>query len=983
MTHAASSEELELFRTPGQWSRIRAAIYTPTTIYTARINQSFSTRDKVLEITYDGGSGTLANVLPDMTVFFGNNAGGWGKGIARLRSIDSTKIYIGETADINFADNDHITIVDDFGLWAKPVLISSGVIYMDGGVAYSNQHTNYLPLIRGGPTARVAYMPDSDVEVSFSFPATVPNSSVSSRSTSAPSAASITGGTTSTPSVLFDSLGWHRVYHTVTAANGKSSFIVRYVFVWNETNEPESVELLTRRGDVDSGGWEVSLRLYDQANLTQVRDHALIVLFAEDYYGASEDSLGPVSPVENVVFCGWIGKESIDWDPDGGSVSFTAYGPQYFLQKIPAWPDGVQFTTNAPADWTKIKNLTVDLGIVHHFMQWRTTAPKIIDIYESGDTKYTKEVASLASDLWSQIREMGWDQIFARALCNRLGQLYIQVHPQFIPEGSRTHPTVISFLEEDLEKPVSLDRVTMSEASIVDLSGVKINSSGVGTAYFSLSPGHSHSHYGNPVVMSRLLLESQAHANQMAGLYRGWMNNPFPNIPLKPSANNRLIDICPLQKCELEISSAFTPRGFADTLGLVPKAIEDVFDASTGYERQEITFEAETFEDLSVKAEPPGSGNISIPPLPPLPPLPPIVPIIPGTIPPVSEGGPLRVIMHDTTAGLLYSEDFNESSPHWQTINDGLTQAQYQAIDTIVPGPAGELYVAHRGSSGERFIAYSPGPGETFTVLETAATIAAKFTGSINQGVNALGVDPISGQAAYVISSGNAINQMSTKIYIGSGTSFADGGASLNAIFIVSSIGNISYGNGKWRLTGNSTDTTNAKFLRLSADGSTVEQNTTVGTQVGADTSASHVALDTTDSVLMLHDNAFLLITQNGAVAGDFTNLIGSLLNYEDFWDNATAADPTGTLIMTSWDTGARGRSSDGGATITGIPNLPFGGRYAYDYAGGEGAESRWVAARAIVRYSPDRGDTWESREGDLSGLSPVPLIDVIKVLEF
>src|SRR5688572_27942828 len=138
MARAATSPELELFRTPGQWSRLRAAIFQPTVIYTALINQTFPSLDQILEITYDTGSGTLANVLSGMTLLIGSTAGAHDIGIVRLRDKDSTKFYIGETSDVSFANNQHLTVINDFGLWARQVKLTAGVPYMDGGIAYTN-----------------------------------------------------------------------------------------------------------------------------------------------------------------------------------------------------------------------------------------------------------------------------------------------------------------------------------------------------------------------------------------------------------------------------------------------------------------------------------------------------------------------------------------------------------------------------------------------------------------------------------------------------------------------------------------------------------------------------------------------------------------------------------------------------------------------------------------------------------------------------
>lgn len=976
MARAATSPELALFRTAGQWSKIRAAIYSPTTIYTARVNQVFSTFDKLLEITYDGGSGTLADVQPDMMIFIGSTAGAWDKGIDRIRSIDSTKVYIGETSDLTPADNDYITIVDDFSLWAKPVYISSGVIYMDGGIAYSDQHSNYLPLVRMGPD-RVKKKTGATVSITFDFSATVPGSSVSSRATTAPGSSSISGATTATPTVEWNSVGWKKVYHQITGANGKISFGVRKVFIWDATNEPEPVEIQSLRADTESGGWETQITLYNNASLSLVRDHAFIILFSEDYYGATAQEIGPVSGAENILFAGWIAGESIDWSSEGSSVTFQAYTAHHFLGKIPAWPDGVKFTTAAPANWAEIQNLTVDLGLLHHFLQWRTTAPKVIDIYGTDDSRYTKEVASLAVDLWSQIREMAFDQIYARALVNRMNQLYIEIHPQLTPAGSRTWPTVQTIEERDLENGIPLERVTMDEASIVDLSGVEVNSAGVASALFALSPGHSHSHYGSPIVQNRLLLSSQSQAQSLAGLYRAWINNPYPSIPLKLSANNRLIDIAPRQKCSISIASGDTIRGIAESLGLIPLSIETSFDPRIGFLQPEVTFEAETSEDTSTVGDVPGSGDVSRPPNISLPDLPDFDIVIPGTGGSGGDETDLRVLVHDTGAGLLYSANFGDASPTWISVNAGLTSGQYAGLDTIAITPSGGVYVARRGRTGvvTPFIAYAPSIGSTFTVFETVATIQAHFPAyAAFSGVCAIGVDPLSGAVAYVLTGGDAIGNNTAQIFIGSGTSFSAG---VVIPFNVSARGSLSYGFGNWRLTG-TLNNTNPRFLAISSGGGSIIRNV-VTTETNGLT--YHIPVSTTDESYMIRSDGLLHITDNGANAAEFTTVIGSNVNRPDPWDNYFACDPTGFYILGDWDSsGRRGKSSDQGATWAGIPSLPAGGPYAYGYAGGVGAASRWVAAKAIVRYSPDFGSTWQNKEGNITSIVPFPSINIVRV---
>ena len=959
MARAATAQELTYFRSSGQWSRIRAAIYQPSTVYTARINQVFSTFDKTLELTYDGGAGDLADVLPDMTVFFGSTAGAWDKGIARLRSIDATEIYIGETSDISFADNDYITIVDDFALWARPILISSGVPYIDGGEAYSDQHTDWSPVAVMGPD-RVVKLTGSSVTVDFDFSGSfVQGSTIDEYLTAAPGATGIVDEDTATPSITWDSVGWKLVYLTLTAATGKTVFGVRYVYIWDEDNAPEPVFINSLRGSTDSGGWEASITLFDQASLSLVRDHAKVIVFSEDHYGRYDNStaieIGPVEGAENILFNGWIARESIVWDSEGGSVSFTAYTAQFWLSQIPSWPFGVEFTTGTPAAWTEIRGLTIDLALLDLFLH-ATTAPRVMDIYLTGDTRYTKEAGSLASNLWAQINEIAFDQIFARPLVNWLNQLYVQIHPQLVPSGSRSWPTVFNIGPQDIERPVNIERSTLEELALLDLSGINVNASGGAEAFFSLAPGHSYGRYGEPEVQPKRLLSSQSQANTLAGLYRAWRNNEYKSIGMVFTGNNRLVDIAPRQKCTITISSSETKRGFTYSGGLIPTSIERRHDLETGFLRTEITFEGETFESRSENGDVPGSINISFPPLKPLPKLPDFGILLPG-LPAESAAGPVRVLLHDTTFGLLYTEDFDSSSPTWISVNAGMTEAQYQAINVLEVCPNGAVYAGYINKSAyaDTFLFRAPSIGATF-VQQTYPNHLVAFA-----------MNPLQAEQVALIT--NTGHGDPATFRLGANNSFSAG-----ATFVDTSPmpERLSYGLGSWLLTNFD------KYIKFNSGGTAV---TGTGTPL---INRQHIRASTTgitfhsqqivDALRKGEDNLTSITTVNTG------NNISVERGDEPVPTVNFHVDPTGSFAMTlQGGAGASARSSDGGATWVSNGGGLAPGFWTFRNAG---TSARWVAAWGTVMYTENFGGLWVSKHGNLASFSPTLGIHMIRVIE-
>lgn len=974
MARAATAPELALFRTPGQWSKLRAAIFEPSVIYSARINQVFSSWDGVVEITYDTGSGTLANVLPDMTLLIGSSAGAHDVGIVRIRDKDSDTFFIGETSDIKYADNHFLTVIDDFGLWARHVLISAGVPFMDGGLAYSDQHTNFDPTPIMG-SHRVLKLTGASISAQFSAAGSYAlDSTITGYSWSAPGSSSSSGMTTATPTITWNTVGWKLVYLTLTAANGKTFFGVRYVYIWNDNNPPSSAAIGECRSDVESGGWSFDLTLFDNVDLDTVRDHALVILFAEDYYGDTQQSIGPVVGCENIVVTGWIARESIEWDPEQGQVHFTGYTAQFWLSQIPSYPDGVELVTGVPAAWTEMQGLTVNKGLFH-FLRWRTTATRVMDVFLTDDTKYTKEVSSLAQNLWEQLREMAFLQIYARPGVNALNQLYIEVHPQLVPEASRTWPTVMTITEEDWEGQIDLERVTMNEVAAVSLSGVAVNESGVGTAYFSLSAGHVFSHYGKPDIQDRLLVSSQSQANTLCGLYFSWRNNPYPDIPIVLAANNRLIDCFPRQKCLITIVSADTPRGIAYSGGIIPTSVALVPDPETGYLHTEVTFEAETgltANIIAVDGDVPGSGDISVPPpLPSFPPLPDFPTPIPGTPPDLDPEGEIPVLLHDTTKGLLYTANINTANPQWITVNAGLTSAQYTRINTMFVTPNGALYVAYcegvdsgNFSSRPFFIARAPSIGGTFTVIKDEPSVRPSPTTLKNWGLWAAGYNPLKPEeVAFVIGTCN----VDKKIWIGSGSSFAAGAVVDTSSFIV---GGLTYGFGNWLFA------RTAHFSRIAPNASSVVATGSPAIEklYVFDPQLGHVSAGTTGRTFHQRQGG------NGLVVGD-NNLatVNTIVDasYDD--SRGFACDPTGMFLMANYS--GKSKSSDGGATFSALSSLPVG-NWFFSYVAGVGVGSWWVAAQgSSIRLTTDFGTTWLNREGNLFSVAPIPSINKVHVV--
>jgi hypothetical protein len=608
LPRAPTSGEKTKMRTDEQWSRQYLIIDNPLSddvpaVYTARVNGTPSTTDQVAEFQYDGGSGTLANVLVGMTLWLGSSAGDYDKGQARIRALpDADTFFIGEESEIDIADNDYVTIVDDFspgGFWAKHAKMDGATTEMDYNVSYSNQHSNRNPVPVLGTDA-IAELVGNTVTVGFdATDSWVPGGGTNSYSWSAPGASATSGLTTATPTFTYNAAGRYRVSCAVTI-NGVEFTGYRYVYVHDKNNPPiTDFTLENPEGSVDDGGWSFAVTLYgSDADRSLVRDRAKVILFSKDYYRSEQVSLGYLEGRENIQCMGWIAGETILWSPEQSSVTFEIKGPQYWLGKINAFPIMLDHTNATPAAWTEYNGLTVDAAL-WHLLMWRTTAPLCMDCRVETDTRLAKSLEAPATNLWEQIKVFCKQTILANVYCDRWGRFFEEVEPQYKDDRSAI-VEVMELTTVDFMRDVEFQRIVVSPVCQVNASGIYFDGT-TALSYCAVSPGVIFKRYGEPHTQDRLLISGSAQVVTLAGLMLGRLNNEYPRITLKLAANNPFFDIAPAMYATLTLNSDDTPRGISFTLKrLIPRRIRLVFNHQTGALMPEIDFEPETFAEIAI-----------------------------------------------------------------------------------------------------------------------------------------------------------------------------------------------------------------------------------------------------------------------------------------------------------------------------------------------------------------------------------------------
>jgi hypothetical protein len=725
-----TASELSYLRTHPQRTDIFLAIPTYSVIYTARVNGTPADTDGLYEIDFDGGAGTLTDVDAGMTMLVGSAAGLSDIGIARIRknaALGDTLFSIGTTSEIDFSDNQYITITNEFGLWPKHPYIdpATGTAYMDQDIAYTNQHLYFDPVPVMGPHA-VAELTGASVTIPWT----------ASGSYSCADSASVltyawtcSGATVATPAssatnITFTSAGTYlvRLVLTATYAAGpatKTTTAYRYVIIYNSDHPLIKAPILEScEGDHSTGDWSYRVTLHSQADTATIRNRVLCLLVAEDWYGDTKISIGPIAGRENIICAGWIYGESITRSNDTGDVSFEVHGPTFWLDNMQGYPTGVDDALVDPTAWTQIEALSVRKGL-WHFLHWRTTATSVMDIpllspaWEVAAPRRLATTYTPAGSLSEQLRAIA-DRIFMRAICDRYGRLYCDVDPQITDVTNRTFPDVYpaEIQDEDWRDDITIERRIVSAASLVDVSGIYWSGTiATSSALFAISPGHYYKHYGRPEKRDRLSLLDQAQCNDLAGLYAGWLNNEFPNTDIGFSYNLRAIDIAPSMFLTLSIAAGDTPREITwASKRMIPRRVSFERDSGEAVMLTSGTFEAETTAETAMIGDPPLT-----PPDPPPPPDPPIPPD-----PPLPTEAELIVVMNKTQIGRSFN--FFEASPVWENMLVGaLTTAG--DLRNICINSVGQAWVT--AANGWYYCANIAAIGATWTQVVSIAAARA------------------------------------------------------------------------------------------------------------------------------------------------------------------------------------------------------------------------------------------------------------------
>lgn len=951
MTRTATPEELAIYRSDGLTARLFAIIDQPVTVYQCQVNQTFTTHDKIVKVTCDNASGTLANVLPGMTVLVGSTPGAWDKGLARVRKAwTANTAYIGETSEIKWEDNLYLTVIDEFAIWPRHLRVAAnGTVWMDYDIAYSDQHSAFAPVPCLGPD-RVLKLTGASVSTQLDASASwVIGSSISGYAWSVlRGSATLINANTATPTLTATAAGRILLKCTVTAANGKTSVGYRNVYVYDAANPPVEIRLEDFSGSFERGGFEFSFSLPKPPGFTP-RDYCKVILIAEE----QPQSIGPIAGAENVLAIGWLDASESRIDDKNGTSTLSIKGAHYWLDRITGYPSGIENVRKAPNAWTKIQNLTVDKAL-WHLLYWRSTLSNCADFFLTSDTRQATALQAPTGSLWAQIKTLAQETILAAPVCDPYNRLFVQVDANYLPESERGGIPVVMTLTKDDYANVGVSLTRAPEVSRVELSGVAVVN-GRGQAIFSLSCGHVFGRFGQVIQKDRLLLSNQAQANVLAGLILSNENRKY-QFSITLTAPVRLITLAPRQYLEIAIAPADTPEGIEYNGRILPRELRLAHNPETGTLSIELTCDPEIFAAPSMKGDIPsnddsGAGNWDPPPFPP-PPLPPPLPPLP-----VINQAPHYVLLL-TKQGLFWTETFNQDVPIWIPLNDGFDVDDYaHGFVFLDMNQTGRYYIATTkrvfyGIAG--YSAYKIADESYFTPILPNWTGFSLFDYQIwGLACNPASIDDV------MIAAGNPYVVSVTKIFTGSSYGLNEK-RQLN--YYANAAGALSWGRNGVIFTYPHGTGFNGRVLRLSFDGTT-EDYIANFYNAGA-VSIPHVRYWMIDKIVTLaygvSGSVSNMITNDGEIQTPLSVAINDYVAWDETGQNMLASMSSGgnTFAM---------KSTNGGTTFEQLTTFPLASAANSRIYPVGGNAYVWAVGNAQkIYYTPDFGITFFEKTGNL-----------------
>ena len=567
-----TSSELSLLRTRPHRTKLWLSIYQPKTVLAGTVNDA-SIGKGARTITYTASSGSYSSIEDGMTLLVGTSAGAADVGRIRVRSATSTELTVAENSHINWQNGLHLTVQSFYEVWpVYPRLVQDGenvTFYKDYDIPYSNQNEILGTFVCMGPH-HAAFLEGGQARVYFTAEGTT-----NLLGESLTYAWEFEGGSPATSSaqapgyVTWTAPGHYTVKLTVTSASGAVDVSYRHVSIYERPGAGSFTpilkwELLDLNGSRETGGYRARIRIY--GTLPQIIDGSLVVIFADDWYGSTKQSIGGnATGRQSIVFTGYVLDGSVRYDYHASQVEFEVGSVTEMMKECQGFAVSVE-SKASPSTWYELLDMDVRRAL-YHYLRWHSTVLKVADFEFVGNDRKIQYFDSNRESLYDAVNTLMRGALWGSIVADRQGKIWAETEVAAIHNATSNLTQTFSLAKQDWMGEPDVTVRTKPELSYLSMGGIAFSGTATGTysAYMACAPGTAPHYRGKVEQYQGLALESQTQLNQLVGDVFAWRNSRYPDITFTLAGNYRNLDIAPQEIVGVNIDANDTNLGITLT----------------------------------------------------------------------------------------------------------------------------------------------------------------------------------------------------------------------------------------------------------------------------------------------------------------------------------------------------------------------------------------------------------------------------------
>lgn len=567
--------EVQLLETFPQRTKLWLSIYNPSTVLACQVNDASIAREE-MEITFDGVTeGSHLLVESGMVLYVGSSAGADDKGHIRVKSATASVLTVAENSHINWADDDHLTVVNFYEITPifqriiqDPADPEDVIFYKDYDVAYTNQNSVLGSFVCMGPH-HAGFLENGEHSVFYSSSGTFNVNGDALTYEWWFQGADTTGSASQQPGeIAYSTPGHYTTRLTVSNDSGGEDISYRHVSIYdrpeNGTNNPIlSWQLVSLEGDRDSGGYSGRIRVHSDVLDDVVRDESLVVLFSDDWYGSTKQSIGGNAyDRSSIVFVGYVVANTIIYNWQENFVEFDIGSPTRIMKMKEGFSVSVESKVT-PYKWFEVQNMNVRKAL-YHYLRWHSTALLCNDFEFVGDDQNIQYFDSDRTSIYDAVNTLMSSSLVGNFVADRQGKGWAEISVSALPSGTVPPETNLLDITKDrwIGSPIINERF-YNEVSWIEMGGIQFDGPATGDflALLSQAPGSAPSYSGRVERFQGLALSSQAQLNELVGNVYTFKNSRYPSIVFQLAGNYRNYDIAPQERVPVNIAATDTPRG--------------------------------------------------------------------------------------------------------------------------------------------------------------------------------------------------------------------------------------------------------------------------------------------------------------------------------------------------------------------------------------------------------------------------------------